>query len=135
MIGLENLKIQFEKDKNLFAIIKDERDDRKLWEHAYRVGFFASCLMQRVNLKNKISEEQMFVLGMLHDIGVAALEVLSVEDKILLNQYCFVEHLLQIGRCNYIIVNTIAILLFDAGIEESITRRDNYSIARKLLAR
>ncbi len=88
VLGIENLKIQFEKDKNLFAIIKDERDDRKLWEHAYRVGFFASCLMQRVNLKNKITEDQMYVLGMLHDIGVVALEVLSIENKILLNQYC-----------------------------------------------
>ena len=88
IIGKENLKNQFFSDQDLFVVIKDERDDRKLWEHAYRVGFFASCLMQRVNLKNKITEDQMYVLGMLHDIGVVALEVLSIENKILLNQYC-----------------------------------------------
>ena len=88
IIGKENLKNQLFSDQDLFVVIKDERDDRKLWEHAYRVGFFASCLMQRVNLKNKITEDQMYVLGMLHDIGVVALEVLSIENKILLNQYC-----------------------------------------------
>ena len=98
VLGLENLKSQFEKDKGLFTIIKDERDDRKLWEHAYRVGFFASCLMQRVNLKDKISEEQMYVLGMLHDIGVAALETLSIENKILLNQYCDEKNICEYAK-------------------------------------
>jgi HD-like signal output (HDOD) protein len=98
IIGKENLKNQFFADQDLFLIIQDERDDRKLWEHAYRVGFFASCLMQRVNLKNKLSEDQMFVLGMLHDIGVAALEVLSIENKVLLNQYCDEKNICEYAK-------------------------------------
>ena len=46
-----------------------------------------------------------------------------------------IEHLLQIGRGDDVVVDAVAILLLDVGVEKIKSRRHNHSVAPQLLAR
>lgn len=81
LLGLEKVKKLYSKENHQIYTINKEIDSGKLWEHSYKVAYFAYNLAKNVTLDDSISAEEIYLIALLHDIECVLIEAISNTER------------------------------------------------------
>lgn len=69
LIGPDTLRLLYSHKNQMLRYITTLDDDQNLWEHSSRIAFYAYNLARNLASEDSVVSEEIFISGLLHDIG------------------------------------------------------------------
>ncbi|MCQ2589877.1 MAG: HDOD domain-containing protein [Treponema sp.] len=81
IIGFENLKKIYTKNNAELRVIKTAEDKNGRWEQAHSIAFYAYNLAKNFNIETDFDDEEIYLIGLLHNLENLLLETATPEQK------------------------------------------------------
>ena len=92
LIGIDNIKTLISNENPDIYIVKKSIDKANIWDHSYKVAYFAYNLAKNMEEDKNISPDEIYLIALLHDI-----ECILIESSLNTNPAEFYAHYEQLG--------------------------------------
>lgn len=86
--GIEKLKCLFAEDNPQLKIVENNPSLEKIWQHCYKVAFFAYNLAKNFSPKKAITPDLIFIYALFHDIEYIFVSSMDDEQKNAISEDC-----------------------------------------------
>lgn len=80
-LGIEKIKELYSDTNSSLMFVNNDVDVEKLWEHSYKVAYFAYNLVQNIDICKNFNPHDIYLIALFHDIERILIEVVAEKNR------------------------------------------------------